>query len=135
MHEPRGNLETPIGLKRLHIHNGSSSRARGGKSTRERASLRASNVVTHRGEEEQWNELENSGTPSRSPYFIDDYGQTFENFFFFCDPRRFGKLFESSIRFFFLGILFAFRTMNNERVNWRIIYREIDKDKVSGNFS
>lgn len=103
MHEPRGNLETPIGLKRLHIHNGSSSRARGGKSTRERASLRASNVVTHRGEEEQWNELENSGTPSRSLYFIDDYGQTFENFFFFFvildDLENFSK---ARFDFFFL---------------------------------
>ena len=135
MHEPRGNLETPIGLKRLHIHNGSSSRARGGKSTRERASLRASNVVTHRGEEEQWNELENSGTPSRSLYFIDDYGQTFENFFF-CDPRQLENFSKARFDFSFLGIvLFAFWTINNKRVNWRIIYREIDKDKVSGNFS
>lgn len=135
MHEPRGNLETPIGLKRLHIHNGSSSRARGGKSTRERASLRASNVVTHRGEEEQWNKLENFGTFEEPLFYRRLRPNLREFFFFFCDPRRFGKLFESSIRFFFLGILFAFRTMNNERVNWRIIYREIDKDKVSGNFS
>lgn len=101
MHEPRGNLETPIGLKRLHIHNGSSSRARGGKSTRERASLRASNVVTHRGEEEQWNELENSGTPSRSPYFIDDYGQTFENFFFFLRSSTIWKTFRKLDSIFF----------------------------------
>ena len=103
MHEPRGNLETPIGLKRLHIHNGSSSRARGGKSTRERASLRASNVVTHRGEEEQWNKLENFGT-FEEPLFYRRLRPNLREFFFFFaildDWKTFRKL-DSTIRFFF----------------------------------
>lgn len=104
---------------------------------------------------EQREKLENSvGNTFEEVFVCDDYGQAFENLFFFLPSsiknfENFSKARRSislwSILNNFGIVLFAFQIINNaifgivlivpKLANYRIIYREIDKDKVSGNFS